>query len=292
MLAHSVFFSLHDNSPAAIQKLVDACKKYLPDHPGVLHFAAGTLNPDLTVRSTISTSTWPSTSSSTPRPLTTPTRWPTITCNSSTRASPTGGWSGSSMRTWSRSEGGTEAEVISRMPYSFPPDLNALVWKNASPRESTPPRITCSGLAPHSCEEEEDIAAVREAVGEWLAGDPGVPVDRAVIRSRINPARFHEVPGRLASARFGGHWRVPMNGSLEMHPSRRHSGLIDSKMPYSRWRVSRNDSLLQESGTLGASLSTWESVKNTGFLRKTVAENYGRRSQIAKNLGKSAILAC
>jgi hypothetical protein len=41
-----------------------------------------------------------------------------------------------------------------------------------------------------------------------------------------------------------------------------------------------------------ASLSTWETVKNTGFLRKTVAENYGRRSQIAKNLGKSAILAC
>ena len=34
------------------------------------------------------------------------------------------------------------------------------------------------------------------------------------------------------------------------------------------------------------------SLKNTGFLRKTVAENYGRRSQIAKNLGKSAILAC
>ena len=32
--------------------------------------------------------------------------------------------------------------------------------------------------------------------------------------------------------------------------------------------------------------------KNTGFLRKTVAENYGRRSQIAKNLGKSAIFAC
>jgi len=41
-----------------------------------------------------------------------------------------------------------------------------------------------------------------------------------------------------------------------------------------------------------AALSTWETVKNTGFLRKTVAENYGRRSQIAKNLGKSAILAC
>ena len=47
MLAHSVFFSLHDNSPAAIKKLVNACKKYLPDHPGVLYFAVGTLNPDL-----------------------------------------------------------------------------------------------------------------------------------------------------------------------------------------------------------------------------------------------------
>jgi hypothetical protein len=45
-------------------------------------------------------------------------------------------------------------------------------------------------------------------------------------------------------------------------------------------------------GVSEPSLSTWETVKNTGFLRKTVAENYGRRSQIAKNLGKSAILAC
>ncbi|HMF36552.1 MAG TPA: Dabb family protein, partial [Isosphaeraceae bacterium] len=47
MLAHSVFFSLHDNSPAAIKKLVDACKTYLPDHAGVLYFAVGTLNPEL-----------------------------------------------------------------------------------------------------------------------------------------------------------------------------------------------------------------------------------------------------
>jgi len=47
MLAHSVFFSLHDNSPTAIDKLVAACKKYLVDHPGVVFFAAGTLNPDL-----------------------------------------------------------------------------------------------------------------------------------------------------------------------------------------------------------------------------------------------------
>ncbi len=47
MLAHSVFFSLHDSSPAAIQKMVDACKKYLSDHPGVIFFAAGTLNQEL-----------------------------------------------------------------------------------------------------------------------------------------------------------------------------------------------------------------------------------------------------
>ena len=44
--------------------------------------------------------------------------------------------------------------------------------------------------------------------------------------------------------------------------------------------------------TSGKVQTYMENVKNTGFLRKTVAENYGRRSQIAKNLGKSAILAC
>ncbi len=47
MLSHSVYFSLHDDSPAAIEALVAACKKYLVDHPGVVHFSAGTLNPDL-----------------------------------------------------------------------------------------------------------------------------------------------------------------------------------------------------------------------------------------------------
>ena len=39
--------------------------------------------------------------------------------------------------------------------------------------------------------------------------------------------------------------------------------------------------------------STWETVKNTGFLRKTVAENYERRSQIAKKprkIGHSCML--
>lgn len=48
MLAHNVYFSLNDSSPAAIDKLVAACHKYLKDHPGVVFYAAGTLCKDLT----------------------------------------------------------------------------------------------------------------------------------------------------------------------------------------------------------------------------------------------------
>jgi hypothetical protein len=44
VLSHSLFFSLHDNSPEAIAALIEGCKKYLPDHPGILHFFVGTLN--------------------------------------------------------------------------------------------------------------------------------------------------------------------------------------------------------------------------------------------------------
>jgi hypothetical protein len=47
MLTHSVFFSLHDNSPAAVNKLVAACRTYLADHPGTCFFAAGTLAREL-----------------------------------------------------------------------------------------------------------------------------------------------------------------------------------------------------------------------------------------------------
>ena len=42
-LAHMVYFSLKDNSPAAIERLLAACRKYLFDHPGALYAAAGTL---------------------------------------------------------------------------------------------------------------------------------------------------------------------------------------------------------------------------------------------------------
>jgi hypothetical protein len=47
MLAHNVFFTLHDKSDAAIAKLVDACKQYLTDHPGTVFFACGTRAKDL-----------------------------------------------------------------------------------------------------------------------------------------------------------------------------------------------------------------------------------------------------
>lgn len=47
MLAHMVYFSLKDNSAAAKQKLVEACKKHLSGHPGEVFFAAGTLAEDL-----------------------------------------------------------------------------------------------------------------------------------------------------------------------------------------------------------------------------------------------------
>lgn len=47
MLAHNVFFSLHDASESARSKLVAACKKYLANHPGTVFFACGTLASEL-----------------------------------------------------------------------------------------------------------------------------------------------------------------------------------------------------------------------------------------------------
>ncbi len=47
MLAHTVYFSLNDASPAACQQLVAACKRDLSDHPGTLFFAAGTRAKDI-----------------------------------------------------------------------------------------------------------------------------------------------------------------------------------------------------------------------------------------------------
>ena len=42
MLSHFVFFTLKEASPAACDELVAACKNYLADNPGTVHFSAGT----------------------------------------------------------------------------------------------------------------------------------------------------------------------------------------------------------------------------------------------------------
>jgi hypothetical protein len=46
MLAHDVYFSLKDKSPAGKEKMVAACKKYLAGHPGTVWFSAGPLAPE------------------------------------------------------------------------------------------------------------------------------------------------------------------------------------------------------------------------------------------------------
>jgi hypothetical protein len=43
LIAHNVFFTLKERTPAARAKLVAACKKYLTGHPGEVFFAAGVL---------------------------------------------------------------------------------------------------------------------------------------------------------------------------------------------------------------------------------------------------------
>jgi len=48
LLAHNVFFTLTDNSPAKVEAMVAACKKYLTVQPGILYFACGRLEPGLT----------------------------------------------------------------------------------------------------------------------------------------------------------------------------------------------------------------------------------------------------
>ena len=43
LLVHNVYFSLIDRSEAARQKLLAACRRHLPGHPGIVLFACGEL---------------------------------------------------------------------------------------------------------------------------------------------------------------------------------------------------------------------------------------------------------
>jgi Stress responsive A/B Barrel Domain len=47
MLAHAVYFTLKDRSPEGVERQLDACRKYLTDHDGVVFFGVGTRTPDL-----------------------------------------------------------------------------------------------------------------------------------------------------------------------------------------------------------------------------------------------------
>jgi hypothetical protein len=47
LLAHNVFFALHDRSAAARTRLLDACRKYLAPHSGIVFFACGVLAEEL-----------------------------------------------------------------------------------------------------------------------------------------------------------------------------------------------------------------------------------------------------
>jgi hypothetical protein len=46
MIGHMVYFKLKDSSPENRKKLVEACEKYLSDHPGTVFFSAGVIGDD------------------------------------------------------------------------------------------------------------------------------------------------------------------------------------------------------------------------------------------------------
>lgn len=46
-LAHMVYFTLADRSPANIEKLIADCDEYLTKHPGTEYYSVGVVVPDL-----------------------------------------------------------------------------------------------------------------------------------------------------------------------------------------------------------------------------------------------------
>ncbi|MBW3543243.1 MAG: Dabb family protein [Planctomycetes bacterium] len=47
LLAHNVYFTLQDASAEAVERMIAACHRYLKNHPGVVFYAAGGLEPEL-----------------------------------------------------------------------------------------------------------------------------------------------------------------------------------------------------------------------------------------------------
>ncbi len=46
-IAHMVYFTLEDSSPAKVDELISQCHELLNDHPGLEYFAVGRLNLEL-----------------------------------------------------------------------------------------------------------------------------------------------------------------------------------------------------------------------------------------------------
>lgn len=70
------------------------------------------------------------------------------------------------------------------MSYPFPPDLQQRIAAHlSSGRYQTEDDVLREALRALA-EEEEDLAAVREAVAEWRSGDPGEPLDEAFAKVR------------------------------------------------------------------------------------------------------------
>jgi putative addiction module CopG family antidote len=65
------------------------------------------------------------------------------------------------------------------MSYAFPPDLRELVAARlANGKYSTEDELLRDALRALN-EEDEDLAAVREAIADWQAGDQGTPLGEA-----------------------------------------------------------------------------------------------------------------
>ena len=74
------------------------------------------------------------------------------------------------------------------MRYDFPPDIQELVGARlASGKYASEDDVLREALRVLS-EEQEDLAAVQDAIAEWRAGDDGVPLDGAIqsIRTKHN----------------------------------------------------------------------------------------------------------
>ena len=66
------------------------------------------------------------------------------------------------------------------MAFPFPPDLQQLVRDRMATGKYASEEELLRDAFLALTEEEEDVAAVREAVAQWQAGDPGIPLDDAV----------------------------------------------------------------------------------------------------------------